>query len=104
LRGEGAIEIGRRSHKNSSDYAGASEKISSPLTQGGHENCPTFFPITWPNCTEFAGFLALEPLKLRSSFYFLPYSDSTFFQSFCAVERKYRTWMRSGANAALSSR
>src|SRR6266851_1291691 len=65
---------------------GASEKHFISLTRGERENCPAFFPIIWPDRTESADFLALELVKLRSTFYFLPSLRQHLFRSFCVVE------------------
>jgi hypothetical protein len=48
LRGEGAIEVGAGRTKTCSDYASASEKISSPLTRGERKNCPAFSRSSGP--------------------------------------------------------
>jgi hypothetical protein len=89
------------------DYASASVKNFISFTRGERKNCPAFFAIIWPNQTESADFLALEPVKLRSSYYFSPLLFQPFLQSFCVVETGYYDQcerIRSGANAALFSR
>jgi hypothetical protein len=48
----------------------AHQKKFVSLTRGEHENWPTFFPIAVFVRTEFADFLALEPVKLQASYYF----------------------------------
>jgi hypothetical protein len=64
-------------------------KKPCPHARGARKNCLAFFPIIWPNQTESAGFLALEPVKLQASYYSQPLFANTFLQSFCAVETGY---------------
>jgi hypothetical protein len=71
LAGEGAIEVERCSNQKHAVIMQARQlKKLISFTRGERKNCPAFFPIIWPDHTESADFLALEPVKLQASYYF----------------------------------
>jgi hypothetical protein len=91
--------------KTCSDYASGPAKRFISFTRGERKNCPAFFAIIRPDRTESVDFLALEPVKLRSSYYFSPLPSQNLFCRVCADrDDQIERWKRSCANAALTPR